>query len=31
MNTDRPKPNRPLLLTMGVVFLLSFVVAVLIR
>jgi len=31
MNTDQPKTNRPLLVTMGVVFLVSLVVAVLIR
>ncbi|MFM1879895.1 MAG: hypothetical protein RLZZ344_129 [Pseudomonadota bacterium] len=31
MNTDQPKINRPLLLTMGIVFSVSLLVAVLIR
>lgn len=31
MNTDQQKSSRPLLLTMGIVFLVSLVVAVLIR
>jgi hypothetical protein len=31
MNIDQPKTNRPLLLTMGIIFLVSLVVAVLIR